>query len=482
MNYALIQKTIGMMILVFAAILIIPFSISLSYNDGNTSSFIYSFLIIFLFGSILFFPNRLNSFDSNIKIKEGFLIVVLFWVLLSFFGSFPFMFDTNLSMTFVDAFFESVSGWTTTGATVIINLDNLSPSILIYRQLLQWLGGMGIVVLALAVLPMLGVGGMQLYKAESGGPIKDNKISPRIAETAQNLWKVYLGLTISCAGAYYLAGMSLFDAIAHSFSTIAIGGFSTHSQSIAYFDSAMVEIVCMIFMFLSALNFILHFHSLKSRSLKIYFKDVEFRLYFLLIMVSSITLLVYSSFVYTNQISAMGILFQVISFITTSGFVSTSYENWPVSIISILLFLSFLGACAGSTGGGMKIIRVLFIAKELKRGLIKIIHPSAEVPIKINNQAVNENISNNILLFFIFYLISYIFLSLILLLLGLDATTAFSSIAACLNNLGPGAGIVIDNYSSISTSSKYVLSFAMLLGRLEIYTLLIIITPYFWKY
>ena len=482
MNYALIQKTIGMMILVFAAILIIPFSISLSYNDGNTSSFIYSFLIIFLFGSILFFPNRLNSFDSNIKIKEGFLIVVLFWVLLSFFGSFPFMFDTNLSMTFVDAFFESVSGWTTTGATVIINLDNLSPSILIYRQLLQWLGGMGIVVLALAVLPMLGVGGMQLYKAESGGPIKDNKISPRIAETAQNLWKVYLGLTISCAGAYYLAGMSLFDAIAHSFSTIAIGGFSTHSQSIAYFDSAMIEIVCMIFMFLSALNFILHFHSLKSRSLKIYFKDVEFRLYFLLIIVSSITLLVYSSFVYTNQISAMGILFQVISFITTSGFVSTSYENWPVSIISILLFLSFLGACAGSTGGGMKIIRVLFIAKELKRGLIKIIHPSAEVPIKINNQAVNENISNNILLFFIFYLISYIFLSLILLLLGLDATTAFSSIAACLNNLGPGAGIVIDNYSSISTCSKYVLSFAMLLGRLEIYTLLIIITPYFWKY
>ena len=482
MNYALIQKTIGMMILVFAAILIIPFSISLSYNDGNTSSFIYSFLIIFLFGSILFFPNRLNSFDSNIKIKEGFLIVVLFWVLLSFFGSFPFMFDTNLSMTFVDAFFESVSGWTTTGATVIINLDNLSPSILIYRQLLQWLGGMGIVVLALAVLPMLGVGGMQLYKAESGGPIKDNKISPRIAETAQNLWKVYLGLTISCAGAYYLAGMSLFDAIAHSFSTIAIGGFSTHSQSIAYFDSAMIEIVCMIFMFLSALNFILHFHSLKSRSLKIYFKDVEFRLYFLLIIVSSITLLVYSSFVYTNQISAMGILFQVISFITTSGFVSTSYENWPVSIISILLFLSFLGACAGSTGGGMKIIRVLFIAKELKRGLIKIIHPSAEVPIKINNLAVNENISNNILLFFIFYLISYIFLSLILLLLGLDATTAFSSIAACLNNLGPGAGIVIDNYSSISASSKYVLSFAMLLGRLEIYTLLIIITPYFWKY
>ena len=482
MNYSLIQKIIGMMILVFAIILIIPLGVSLSYDDGNTSSFIYSFIIIFLSGSLLFFPNRNNNFDSNIKIKEGFLIVVLFWVLLSFFGSFPFIFDINLSMSFVDAFFESVSGWTTTGATIISNLDDLSPSILIYRQLLQWLGGMGIVVLALAVLPMLGVGGMQLYKAESGGPIKDNKISPRIAETAQNLWKVYLGLTLLCAGAYYLAGMNLFDAIAHSFSTIAIGGFSTHSQSIAYFNSFEIEIVCMIFMFLSALNFILHFHSLKSRSLKIYFKDVEFRLYLLLIVVSSILLIAYSSFVHSNQISIMGILFQVISFITTSGFISMSYENWPTSIVSILIFLSFLGACAGSTGGGIKIIRVLFILKELKRGLIKIIHPSAEVPIKINSQVINESISNNILLFFIFYLISYIFLSLILLLMGLDATTAFSSIAACLNNLGPGAGSVIENYSSISTASKYILSFTMLLGRLEIYTLLIIMTPYFWKY
>ena len=471
-----------MMILVFAIILIIPVSISLIYNDGNTSSFIYSFIIIFLFGSFLFFPNRSNSFDSSIKIKEGFLIVVLFWVLLSFLGSFPFMFDINLSMSFADSFFESVSGWTTTGATIISNLDDLSPSILIYRQLLQWLGGMGIVVLALAVLPMLGVGGMQLYKAESGGPIKDNKISPRIAETAQNLWKVYLGLTLLCAGAYYLAGMNIFDAIAHSFSTIAIGGFSTHNQSIAYFNSFEIELVCMIFMFLSALNFILHFHSLKSRSIKIYFKDVEFRLYILLIVIFSFLLLLYTSFVYANEISVMGILFQVISFITTSGFVSMSYDDWPVSIISILIFLSFLGACAGSTGGGIKIIRILFILKELKRGLIKIIHPSAEVPIKINDQAVNENISNNILLFFIFYIISYIFLSLILLLMGLDATTAFSSVAACLNNLGPGAGSVIDNYSSINTATKYLLSFTMLLGRLEIYTLLIIMTPYFWKY
>jgi len=482
MNYALIQKTIGMMILVFATILIIPLGVSLSYDDGNTSSFIYSFIIIFLSGSILFFPNRNNTFDSNIKIKEGFLIVVFFWVLLSFFGSFPFIFDMNLSMSFVDAFFESVSGWTTTGATIISNLDDLSPSILIYRQLLQWLGGMGIVVLALAVLPMLGVGGMQLYKAESGGPIKDNKISPRIAETAQNLWKVYLGLTLSCAGAYYLAGMNLFDAIAHSFSTIAIGGFSTHNQSIAYFNSFAIELVCMIFMFLSALNFILHFHSLKSKSLETYFKDVEFRLYILLIVVISFLLLSYSFFVQANQISVMGILFQVISFITTSGFVSTSYGDWPVSIISTLIFLSFLGACAGSTGGGIKIIRILFILKELKRGLIKIIHPSAEVPIKINGQAVNDSVSNNILLFFVFYLISYIFLSLVLLLIGLDATTAFSSVAACLNNLGPGAGSVIDNYSSINTASKYLLSFTMLLGRLEIYTLLIIMTPYFWKY
>ena len=482
MNYPLIKKTIGMMLLTFALILIIPMTVSLAYSDGNILSFVYSFLIIIFFGSIMYFPNLNDTDISEIKTKEGFLIVVMFWVSLSFFGSFPFIFDKDLSMSLSNAFFESVSGWTTTGATVIVSLDNLSPSILIYRQLLQWFGGMGIVVLALAILPMLGVGGMQLYKAESTGPIKDNKISPRIAETAQNLWRVYLGLTILCALLYYLAGMTMFDAVAHSFSTIAIGGFSTHSASIAYFQNVYIEVVCMIFMILSALNFILHFLSLKNKSLRVYLEDSESKLYFAIILGSIFLLSFYSYFTSSQNISISDLIFQTISFITTSGFVSTSYSEWPFFIISILVFLSFIGACAGSTGGGIKVIRILFILKQLKRGLLKIIHPSAEVPVKINNQVVTDDVSSNLSLFFIFYLISYIVLSLILMFSGLDATSAFSSTAACLNNLGPGAGTVIENYNSLSIFSKSVLSFAMLLGRLEIYTLLIIFTPYFWKY
>tara|TARA_B100001989_G_scaffold250828_2_gene228719 strand:- start:407 stop:1855 length:1449 start_codon:yes stop_codon:yes gene_type:complete len=482
MNYPLIKKTIGMMLLTFALILTIPMTVSLAYSDENILSFVYSFLIILFFGSVMYFPNLDDTDISEIKTKEGFLIVVMFWVSLSFFGSFPFIFDKDLSMSLSNAFFESVSGWTTTGATVIVSLDDLSPSILIYRQLLQWFGGMGIVVLALAILPMLGVGGMQLYKAESTGPIKDNKISPRIAETAQNLWRVYLGLIIVCALLYYLAGMTMFDAVAHSFSTIAIGGFSTHSASIAYFQNIYIEVVCMIFMILSALNFILHFLSLKNKSLRVYLEDSESKLYFAIILGSIFLLSFYSYFSSSQNISISDLVFQIISFITTSGFVSTSYSEWPFFIISILVFLSFIGACAGSTGGGIKVIRILFILKQLKRGLLKIIHPSAEVPVKINNQVVTDDVSSNLSLFFIFYLISYIVLSLILMFSGLDATSAFSSTAACLNNLGPGAGTVIENYNSLSIFSKSVLSFAMLLGRLEIYTLLIIFTPYFWKY
>ena len=245
MNDSIMQKVVGIMLLLFSVTLLIPLVVSLLYTDGNHYTFIYSFIVILILGLLLYLPNM--SAKNDIKTKEGFLIVVLFWIVLSLVGSLPFILDKQLSLSFIDAFFESVSGWTTTGATIITNLDSLSPSILIYRQELQWLGGMGIVILALAILPMLGVGGMQLYKAESTGPIKDNKISPRIAETAQSLWSIYLGLTIACAFLYYIAGMSAFDAIGHSFSTIAIGGFSTHDLSIGYFENSLVELICIFF-------------------------------------------------------------------------------------------------------------------------------------------------------------------------------------------------------------------------------------------
>ena len=480
MNYSIILKIIGIMLILFSLMLFIPISVSLFYNDGNLETFLNSFMITLFFGLILYLPNIKSK--NDIKTKEGFLIVVLFWFILSLFGSIPFMFDEQLSLTFIDAFFESISGWTTTGATVINNIDVLSPSLLIYRQELQWLGGMGIVILALAILPMLGVGGMHLYKAESTGPIKDNKISPRIAETAKSLWSIYLGLTIICAAAYYLAGMSIFDSVAHSFSTIAIGGFSTHNSSIGYFDSNLIELICIFFMLISALNFILHFMAIKTKDIKTYLNDTEFKSYIWVIFFVFLSIVLYVNIGKHEDLTVMQILFQSVSFITTSGFTTTTYYSWPSFITSLLIAISFIGACAGSTGGGLKVIRVVILFKLLKKELLKIIHPTAEIPIRINQSAINEETSATLYNFFIFYILSYLALSFLLLMSGLDMITSFSAVASCINNLGPGLGDVALNYGDINIFSKYVLSFAMILGRLEIFTLLIVMTPYFWKY
>lgn len=473
-------KIVGIMLLLFSMTLVIPLITSFIYSDGNHYTFIYSFLIILGLGSILYLPNI--SAKNDIKIKEGFLIVVLFWFVLSIVGSLPFMIDRQLSLNFYDALFESVSGWTTTGATIINNLDVLSPSILIYRQELQWLGGMGIVILALAILPMLGVGGMQLYKAESTGPIKDNKISPRIAETAKSLWSIYLGLTVSCAFLYYVAGMNLFDAVAHSFSTIAIGGFSTHNLSIGYYNNSLIEIICIFFMLISAINFILHYMALSSKSLSCYFRDSEFITYMLIILGLILVFALYTTFSGGINITFQQIIFQTVSFITTSGFSTTTYDAWPDFMITALILVSFIGACAGSTGGGLKVVRVLLLFKLLKKELLKILHPTAEIPIRINKSPINDDLSGTLYNFFMFYIISYLLLSFLVLLSGHDITTSFSTVASCINNLGPALGDAVNNYSNLNIFSKYILIFAMILGRLEIFTLLIVMTPYFWKY
>lgn len=468
------------MLLLFSMTLVIPLITSFIYSDGNHYTFIYSFLIILGLGSILYLPNI--SAKNDIKIKEGFLIVVLFWFVLSIVGSLPFMIDRQLSLNFYDALFESVSGWTTTGATIINNLDVLTPSILIYRQELQWLGGMGIVILALAILPMLGVGGMQLYKAESTGPIKDNKISPRIAETAKSLWSIYLGLTVSCAFLYYVAGMNLFDAVAHSFSTIAIGGFSTHNLSIGYYNNSLIETICIFFMLISAINFILHYMALSSKSLSCYFRDSEFITYMLIILGLILVFALYTTFSSDINITFQQIIFQTVSFITTSGFSTTTYDAWPDFMITALILVSFIGACAGSTGGGLKVVRVLLLFKLLKKELLKILHPTAEIPIRINKSPINDDLSGTLYNFFMFYIISYLLLSFLVLLSGHDITTSFSTVASCINNLGPALGDAVNNYSNLNIFSKYILIFAMILGRLEIFTLLIVMTPYFWKY
>jgi trk system potassium uptake protein TrkH len=384
----------------------------------------------------------------------------------------------------VDAVFESISGLTTTGATVIIGLDNLPHSILFYRQELQWLGGMGIIVLAVAVMPMLGIGGMQLYRAEAPGPVKDSKLTPRIAETAKALWYIYLGLTIACALAYWLAGMTPFDAIAHSFSTVAIGGFSTHDASIGYFNSVAIESVAIVFMLLGGVNFALHFTGLRALNVLHYFKDAEFKMYLSVLSVVSLAIITYLYLHHDIPDIDAAIrqgLFHAVSIGTTAGFATTDFSSWPTFVPVMLLFASFVGGCAGSTGGGMKVIRVLLLIKQGQREMMRLIHPNAQVVVKIGKHPVNDSVIDAVWGFFAAYVASFVIMMLLLMVAGNDQITAFSAVAATINNLGPGLGDVSGNYAGLDSFSKWVLCFSMLLGRLEIFTLLVMFLPAFWR-
>ena len=356
-------------------------------------------------------------------------------------------------------------------------LDKLPPSILFYRQELQWLGGMGIIVLAVAILPLLGIGGMQLYRAETPGPLKDTKLTPRITETAKALWYIYLTMTIACALLYWLAGMNSFDAIAHSFSTVSIGGFSTHDASFGYFNSKTIDLIAVIFMMLSGINFTLHFLAWRNSSFKNYRYDSEFKAY-LLILVSICTIcsvyLVVKGDYQDNSLAITDAIFQSVSIATTTGFTTTHYQNWPGFLPLLLLYASFIGACAGSTGGGLKVIRVLLLYKQGVREIKRLIHPSAIIPIKIGNKPVPENVIEAVWGFFAAYVAVFSILILMLMATGLDQVTAFSAVAACLNNLGPGLGDVHAHYGNINSIAKWVLCIAMVLGRLEIFTLLFV--------
>jgi len=387
-------------------------------------------------------------------------------------------------MSFTDAVFESVSGLTTTGATVLVGLDNLPKAVLFYRQFLQWLGGMGIVVLAVAILPLLGIGGMQLYRAETPGPMKDSKLTPRITETAKALWYIYLTLTVLCTLAYYFVGMSWFDAIGHSFSTVAIGGFSTHDMSMGYFDSAAVEMVAVFFMLLAGMNFSLHFLAWRHRSIKHYWMDSELRAYLSVLLLASVVTATYLYFTHTFADPWTAVhqgIFQAVSIGTTTGFTTTDYYLWPGFLPIMLLMASYIGGCAGSVGGGMKVIRVMLLFKQGYREILRLIHPNAVFAIKVNNKVLPSKVVGAVWGFLALYVFSFSFMHLLLMSTGLDIVTSFSAVTACLNNLGPGLGEVGANYGSINSPSKWVLCMAMLLGRLEIFTLLVVLTPAFWK-
>jgi trk system potassium uptake protein TrkH len=483
MNWIVVQRILGLLLMIFSLTMLPPIIVSLIYSDQSWLSFAEGFALTLIAGLILWFPVR--KVRKELRLRDGFLVVAAFWTVLGSFGAAPLYFDDHMTMSLTDAIFESMSGLTTTGATVLTGLDSLPQSIVYYRQQLQWLGGMGIIVLAVAVLPMLGVGGMQLYRAETPGPVKDTKLTPRITETAKALWYVYLAFTIACMVAYWLAGMNLFDALCHAFSTVAIGGFSTHDASIGYFDSATIDLVAIFFMFAAGINFSLHFYAWRYVSIKHYSKDPEFRAYgFMLIVVAA---LVCVSLLYYRGLRGGGAtiidgVFQAVSIATTTGFTTDNFSAWPGALPVLLIFASFVGGCAGSTAGGIKVIRWLLVYKQGVREIVRLVHPSAEIPVKLGNKAVPFRVVDAVWGFFSIYIVVFGIMLLLMMATGLDQVTAFSAVAASLNNLGPGLGDVASGFMTVGDTAKWISIAGMLLGRLEIFTLLVLITPTFWRH
>ncbi len=481
MQLRVVQRILGLLLMVFS-VSMLPSAVVGLFDDGRSvAPFVEGFLLVLVAGFLCWFPARNEK--RELRLRDGFLVVVAFWTVLSLAGSAPLMLSEAPHLSVTDAVFESVSALTTTGATVITGLDDLPRSILFYRQQLQWMGGMGIIVLAVAILPMLGIGGMQLYRAETPGPIKDAKLTPRITETAKALWYIYLALTVACGLAYWLAGMTPFDSVAHSFSTVAIGGFSTHDASMGYFDSAAIEMIAIVFMLISGVNFALHFTAWRGRKLTPYLHDSEFRMYIVLIGFSAVLIVGYLFFsTNTRLVDAVRQgLFQTVSIATTTGYSTADFSVWPAFLPVLLLFLSFSGGCAGSTGGGMKVIRILLLLKQGSRELKRLIHPNAQFVVKVGSRPTSDTVIEAVWGFFSAYILVFVLLMLLVMGAGLDQVTAFSAVAASLNNLGPGLGEVAANYQNINDFTKWVLSFAMIMGRLEIFTFLVLLTPAFWR-
>ncbi len=481
MHFSVSFRFLGILLMLFSSIQLVPLMLAVLESDNSAAGFVAAIGITFFSGLLMWFPVR--NVTHELRIRDGFLITSLFWTVLGLFGALPFALADTLDLTPVDAIFESISGLTATGATVIVGLDGLPQSILIYRQLLQWLGGIGIIVVAVAILPMLGVGGMQLYKAETPGPSKDNKLTPRITETAKALFTVYLLLTVACAGAYYAVGMSGFDAIAHSFSTVSLAGFSTHDASLGFFDSDAVLIVACVFMFISSINFGLHFLVWQRRSVMLYRRDSETRFYVsavLICMLITIYCLIIWG-IHDYQESVLHGVFQVLSIITTTGYSTENLATWPIALPIMAIFFSCMGGCVGSTTGGIKAMRVMLIFKQGMRELKQLVHPQAVIPLKVGGRRVEATVVSAVWSFFAVYTSAYIILLVLLTLTGMDFTTAFSAVAATLNNLGIGFAGVASGFGALSESTKAILCFAMLLGRLEIFTLLVLFTPAFWR-
>ncbi len=476
-------NVLGLMLVVFSITYLIPLVASWIFDDGTTFDFLLAMVWTSAIGFLMWLLTR--RYKAELSIRHGYLLVVAMWTAMPAVATLPLLLVIN-GLSFTDAYFETMSAMTTTGATVLVGLDHLPPAINIWRCELQWLGGMGIIVLAVAILPLLGIGGRQLFKAETPGPMKDTALTPRIAETARNLWLVYLVITLTCIGALKWAGMDWLDAVCHAFSAMGLGGFSTHDASIGYFNSPLIEFVMVIFMLFAVVNFSTHFLVWRSKSLKVYLRDAEAVASLGLILAScvGIALFLWWQNVYTDfWIAFRYASFNLVSIATSSGYSSTDYAQWPIFAPLWMLFLNAIAASSGSTGGGIKMVRTLVLVKQAGREFLRLLHPAAINPMKIGGQVVPNNIVFAVLGFIFLYFMTVVTLTFALLISGMDFISAFTAILASINNCGPGLGRVgpASNYAWLTDFQTWVCTTAMLVGRLEIFTVLILFTPHFWR-
>lgn len=480
---AAVLYALSPIILIFGLIMLVPLGVSVYYQDAAINAYDGGVASTMIVGLLVWWLTR--SSKRELKIRDGFLVVVLTWTLIPAFATLPLMFYLNT--TFTHAYFETMSGLTTTGATVYSGLDHLPPSINLWRHLLNWLGGMGIIVLAVAILPLLGIGGRSMFKAETPGPMKDSKLTPRIAQTAKALWLVYAGITLACILSLRVAGMGWFDAVCHAFAAMALGGFSTHDASVGYFNSVPIEVVLSIFQVIAAGNFATYFLMLRGRSPKLLFADTEIMsmLGLLALSILGVTVYLWWVGVYPDFLTSLRFAsFNLITIATDCGFANTDFGRWPIFAPMWMLFLSSILACSGSTGGGIKMIRTLILAKQAGRELSRLLHPNAAMSVKVGSQVIENQVVFSVLAFIFLYFMTVVALTFTLLLSGLDFISAFSAIIACINNAGPGLGVVgpASNYGGLSNFQTWICTLAMLAGRLEVFTLLLVLTPGFWKH
>lgn len=479
MNYGVVIKILGNLLTVEALLMIPSLLVSLYYNQYDKKAFLISIFITSILGFIM---GKKEETKENIKAKEGLAIVAFGWILASFFGSLPFVLSGSIP-SWIDSFFETVSGFTTTGATIVDNVESLPMGILFWRSFTHWIGGMGILVFTIAILPTLGVGGFQIFKVESPGPMPD-RIVPKVKDTAKILYITYFIMTVLEIILLLFGGMSLYDAAVHTFGTVGTGGFSTKVASVGHYDSSYIHIIIGIFMILSGVNFSLYYLLFQGKWKEV-FKNEELRLYFGIIFSSVILIaLNINSEIYKNiGLALRDAFFQVGSIITTTGYATTDFDKWPTFSKSILFLLMFVGGCAGSTGGGIKNIRILVLFKLVKREFSKILHPRAVIPIKTNGEIVSNETVAGITSFFALYIFIFVLGTVLISLEGMDLVSSSSAVASALGNIGPGFGIVgpVETFSSISSMGKLLLSLFMLLGRLELFTIIALILPKTWR-